>query len=182
MQYNLSVTKNLCFCFGRQMKLGVANKLNLREQNVAFKFLQQLGLKVSVFVSDRHRGIAKLIREVCKETTHYYDIWHVAPSVTKKLLAASKEKGCEIIKEEAILYWQNGNRSFDMLQINMPTTQILSTISVTTRNFHLESGLKLVSYHILQCLMPHMLEVLCYSRQLQSQSNWVPRFSLSHCQ
>ena len=50
-------------------------------------------------MSDRHRGIAKWIREVCKETTHYYDIWHVARSVTKKLLAASKEKGCEIIKE-----------------------------------------------------------------------------------
>ena len=62
-------------------------------------------MKVSVFVSDRHRGIAKWIREVCKETTHYYDIWHVARSVTKKLLAASKEKGCEIIKE-----WSKGIR------------------------------------------------------------------------
>ncbi|XP_015779716.1 PREDICTED: uncharacterized protein LOC107357590 [Acropora digitifera] len=75
-----------------------------------FQFLQQLGLKVSVFVSDRHRGIAEWIREVCKETTHYYDIWHVARSVTKKLLAASKEKGCEIIKEwskriRRHLYW-----------------------------------------------------------------------------
>ena len=70
-----------------------------------FQFLQQLGLKVSVFVSDRHRGIAKWIRQVCKETTHYYDIWHVAHSVTKKLLAASKEKGCEIIKE-----WSKGIR------------------------------------------------------------------------
>ena len=56
-------------------------------------------------MSDRHRGIAKWIREVCKETTHYYDIWHVARSVTKKLLAASKEKGCEIIKE-----WSKGIR------------------------------------------------------------------------
>lgn len=52
----------------------------------------------------------------------------------------------------AILYWQNGNHSFDMLQTNMPATLILSTKSVTTRNFHLESGLKLVSYHTLQHL------------------------------
>ena len=170
------------FLFWQANETGGSQQTEPEGAKRCFQFLQQLGLKVSVFVSDRHRGIAKWIREVCKETTHYYDIWHVAPSVTKKLLAASKEKGCEIIKEEAILYWQNGNRSFDMLQINMPTTQILSTISVTTRNFHLESGLKLVSYHILQCLMPHMLEVLCYSRQLQSQSNWAPRFSLSHCQ
>ena len=42
---------------------------------------------------------------MCKETTHYYDIWHVARSVTKKLLAASKEKGCEVIKE-----WSKGIR------------------------------------------------------------------------
>ena len=87
------------------MKLELANKLNLREQKRCFQFLQQLGLKVSGFVPDRHRGIAKWIREVCKETTHYYDIWHVARSVTKKLLAASKEKGCEIIKE-----WSKGIR------------------------------------------------------------------------
>ena len=128
-------------------------------------------------MSDRHRGIAKWIREVCKETTHYYDIWHVARSVTKKLLAASKEKGCEIIKEwskgiRRHLYWSATStkpgfsklilakwKSFlrHVAKINMPTTQILSTISVTMKNFHLESGLKLVSYHILQCLMPHML-------------------------
>ena len=70
-----------------------------------FQFLEQLGLTITVFISDRHRGIAKWIREVCVKTTHYYDIWHVARSVTKKLLHASKEKGCEIIKD-----WMKGIR------------------------------------------------------------------------
>ena len=64
-----------------------------------FQFLERLGLTISVFISDRHRSIAKWIREVCVNTAHYYDIWHVARSVTKKLLQASKEKGCEIIKD-----------------------------------------------------------------------------------
>ena len=58
-----------------------------------------------MFISDRHRSIAKWIRESWKQTAHYYDIWHVARSVTKKLLAASKEKGCEILKE-----WMKGIR------------------------------------------------------------------------
>ena len=70
-----------------------------------FTFLRQLGLTISVFVSDRHRGIAKWIREACKDTTHYYDIWHVARSITKKLLKASKEKGCIVIKD-----WMKGIR------------------------------------------------------------------------
>lgn len=70
-----------------------------------FQFLERLGLTITVFVSDRHHGIAKWIREVCVKTTHYYDIWHVARSVTKKLLQASKEKGCEIIKD-----WMRGIR------------------------------------------------------------------------
>ncbi|KAK2552961.1 hypothetical protein P5673_025663 [Acropora cervicornis] len=63
------------------------------------------GVTTGVFIPDRHRGIPKWIRENCPGTTHFYDIWHVARSVTKKLLAASKEKGCEIIQD-----WMKGIR------------------------------------------------------------------------
>ena len=75
-----------------------------------FAFLNQLGLKVSVFISDRHTGIAKWINDSCKETKHFFDIWHVARSITKKLLKASKEKGCEVIASwikgiRKHLYW-----------------------------------------------------------------------------
>lgn len=70
-----------------------------------FAYLKTLGLTVGVFVSDRHRGIAKWIRENCATTKHYFDIWHIARSVTKKLLVLSKEKGCGIIKD-----WMKGIR------------------------------------------------------------------------
>ena len=50
-----------------------------------------------VFVSDRHRGIAKWLRESHPTITHYFDQWHIAKSVVKKMLAASKKKGCERI-------------------------------------------------------------------------------------
>ena len=49
------------------------------------------------FISDRHLGITKWIRECCPKTKHFFDIWHVARTITKKLLKASKEKGCDSI-------------------------------------------------------------------------------------
>lgn len=71
-----------------------------------FSFLEQLGLVISVFISDRHRGIAKWIRETHLATKHFYDIWHVARSITKRMLKASKEKGYEVIKD-----WMKGVRN-----------------------------------------------------------------------
>ena len=43
-------------------------------------------------------------------TKHYFDIWHLARTITKKLLKASKEKGCEVISSwirgiRKHLYW-----------------------------------------------------------------------------
>ena len=70
-----------------------------------FAYLHGVGLLIAVFVSDRHRGIAKWVREKCLHTVHYFDIWHVARSVSKKLLSTSKVKGCEQIRK-----WMKGIR------------------------------------------------------------------------
>ena len=75
------------------MGYDIASKLNWK----GAKGVLQLGLTVAVFISDRHRGIAKWIPESRANTKHFFDIWHVPRSITKKLLKASKEKGCEII-------------------------------------------------------------------------------------
>ena len=71
-----------------------------------FAFLKSFGLKIPTFISDRHRGIAKWIRQCHVNTKHFFDIWHVARSVTKKMLSASKEKGCEVISG-----WMKGVRN-----------------------------------------------------------------------
>jgi len=84
---------------------GGSQQTELEGAKRCFRFLEQLGLTIGVFISDRHRSIAKWIRENCRNTTHFYDIWHVARSLTKKLLVASKEKGCEIIQ-----HWMKGIR------------------------------------------------------------------------
>ena len=76
----------------------------------AFAYLISVGLKIAVFVSDRHRGIAKWIRECQPNTAHYFDIWHVAQSIGKAMLKLSKQKGCERIGDwikgvRTHLYW-----------------------------------------------------------------------------
>ena len=71
-----------------------------------FSHLKQAGLKVDVFVSDRHKGIGKWIWTEEQETQHFNDIWHVNKGINKVLRKTSKEKGCEIIGE-----WTKGIRN-----------------------------------------------------------------------
>lgn len=78
-----------------------SNEMELSSAKACFAFLKQAGLKIGTFISDRHKSIAQWIREEEPDTKHYYDIWHIAKSVTKKLLKAGKESGCEVI-----LKWQ----------------------------------------------------------------------------
>ena len=77
---------------------GGSQKTELEGAKRCFSFLQHLGLPIGIFGSDRHRGTSKWIRENCVNTKHYFDIWHVTRSQGKKLLALSREKGCEIIR------------------------------------------------------------------------------------
>ena len=75
-----------------------------------FHFIQNTGLTIRNFISDRHTGIAKWIRTSQPETNHYHDLWHVSKSITKQLLKASKEKGNEPITAwikgiKKHLYW-----------------------------------------------------------------------------
>ena len=71
--------------------------MELKGAQDSFTFLKAAGLSIAVFISDRHRSIAKWIREQQPTTKHFFDIWHVAKSVTKKLLQVGKESGCELL-------------------------------------------------------------------------------------
>ncbi len=73
--------------------------MELKGAQLSFSYLQDNDIPIKVFVSDRHKGITKWVRECNPSTTHYFDQWHVAKSVGKKLFAASKKKGREIIGE-----------------------------------------------------------------------------------
>ena len=71
-----------------------------------FSFLKSVGISVLVFISDRHRGVAKRIRECQPRCSHYFDIWHIARSIGKTMLKLGKEKGCEKICD-----WMKGVRN-----------------------------------------------------------------------
>ena len=71
--------------------------MELEAAKLCFDHLKKSDLEIPVFVSDRHRGIAKWLRESHPTITHYFDQWHIAKSVVKQMLAASKKKGCERI-------------------------------------------------------------------------------------
>ena len=77
----------------------VFRHMGLRVYEILGNRQKVAGLAIRVFVSDRHRGIAKWIRENQPSVDHYFDQWHVAEGLVKKLLAASKLKGCEVIAE-----------------------------------------------------------------------------------
>ena len=42
------------------------------------EFLKKHGLSVEVLVTDRHRQIAKYVRDKHPEIKHCYDVWHLA--------------------------------------------------------------------------------------------------------
>ena len=92
-------------------EVGSSNKMELEGAKRSFEAIKGKDmLPIKTFVSDRHRCLAKWMRITQADTTHYYDIWHQAKSVVKKVLKAGKEKGCEILTEwsKSIrnhLYW-----------------------------------------------------------------------------
>lgn len=92
--------------FSQANETGGSNQMELEGAKRCFAFLKTAGVPINTFVSDRHSGIAKWMREHQQDTKHYSDIWHLARSVAKKMLKASKVKGCEII-----LHWIKGVRN-----------------------------------------------------------------------
>ncbi|XP_068697377.1 uncharacterized protein [Montipora foliosa] len=85
---------------------GGSYQIELEGAKRAFAYLMSVGLKIAVFVSDRHRGVAKWLCECQPNTAHFFDIWHVARSIGKKTLTLSKQKGCERISQ-----WIKGVRN-----------------------------------------------------------------------
>ena len=75
-----------------------------------FSTLENNGVEVESLTTDRHRGIQKFLRENKPFVKHFYDVWHMAKSLYKKLLAVAKRAGYGVIKGWAKsisnhLYW-----------------------------------------------------------------------------
>lgn len=44
----------------------------------AVDYLHQQGFRIDILVTDRHKQIAKWVRQDLQEADHIYDVWHVA--------------------------------------------------------------------------------------------------------
>ena len=84
---------------------GTSNAMELLGAQKCFARLHHEQIDLSMFVSDRHAGIAKWIRNNETGTHHFYDIWHVVRSICKKVSQAAKGKGFERLK-----HWVKGIR------------------------------------------------------------------------
>ncbi|XP_059897595.1 uncharacterized protein LOC132449789 isoform X3 [Gadus macrocephalus] len=59
--------------------------------------LESRGVHLDCIVTDRHPQVQKFLRD--RNITHYYDVWHFAKGISKKLLAISMQKDCEKLKK-----------------------------------------------------------------------------------
>ena len=50
----------------------------------ALKFLANSSVQIETLVTDRHKQIAKYMREYKPSTDHCYDIWHVSKGTSSK--------------------------------------------------------------------------------------------------
>ncbi|XP_033725378.1 uncharacterized protein LOC117315337 [Pecten maximus] len=63
--------------------------------------LEENDISLKNLVTDRHVMVKKFMREQHPNTDHYFDVWHVAKGVTKKLKkleGCAKKKGGEVIR------------------------------------------------------------------------------------
>lgn len=75
-----------------------------------FRTIESKGLTIHKLVTDRHRQLAKHIRETTPNVIHLFDVWHVAKAVRKKVHSLAKVKECEAVGqwEQSInnhVYW-----------------------------------------------------------------------------
>jgi len=92
---------------GRMEKEGLIRSL---------EFLESSGLSVDAIITDRHPQVQKYLRENKPSISHYYDVWHVAKGLSKKLESLGKERQCEAVREWAKsivnhLYWSVASSS-----------------------------------------------------------------------
>ncbi|KAK3105927.1 hypothetical protein FSP39_008705 [Pinctada imbricata] len=80
--------------------------------------LKQAGVMVSDLITDRHSMVKSYMKKEQPSIRHWFDVWHVAKGVFKKLIAVSKKRDCSQIADWAHsisnhMYWaassSNGN-------------------------------------------------------------------------
>ncbi|XP_046885937.1 uncharacterized protein LOC124474096 isoform X2 [Hypomesus transpacificus] len=77
----------------------VGGSSNMEKEGLirALDLLHGSGVKLDCIITDRHPQIQKFPRD--RKITHYYDVWHVAKGMSKKLELLAKDKDCALVKK-----------------------------------------------------------------------------------
>ena len=59
-----------------------SNNMELEGLVRSLKFIEDAGVKIHTFITDRHLQVNKYLREKKSGITHYYDVWHVAKGIS----------------------------------------------------------------------------------------------------
>ena len=95
---DLSNNKILDFQLVQSNEVGGSTKMELEGLDRSLDLLvSRYGIKVHSIITDRHVQVIKFLREQYSTTRHYFDVWHVAKGLAKKLELVSKRKDCEAI-------------------------------------------------------------------------------------
>eukprot|EP00795_Rhopilema_esculentum_P011457 gene11457-21665_t len=98
------------FSLVQRNEIGSSTAMEFEGFKRSLQFLENNGLNVTTFISDRHLSIAKYFREERKDVLHYFDLWHLKKKIRKILLSISNTKDCGDLSEwikacERHLYW-----------------------------------------------------------------------------
>nr|XP_022289161.1 uncharacterized protein LOC111101133 [Crassostrea virginica] len=63
-----------------------------------FQRLEDAGIHIQTLVTDRHGMVKKYMRTEHADKSHYFDVWHLAKGVSKKLETSAKKKDCQDIR------------------------------------------------------------------------------------
>jgi hypothetical protein len=79
---------------------GSSSRMELEGFKRAFTSLTENGINIKTFCSDRHVQIRKYVKDQLPDLSHQFDVWHLANSIRKKLVAAAKKK-----ENEELMPW-----------------------------------------------------------------------------
>ncbi|XP_040065694.3 uncharacterized protein LOC115319455 [Ixodes scapularis] len=105
-------------CLGEAPEVKTSNSMELYGCVKGIDFLKQQGITIEDLVTDRHVAIKGHMKTKEPEIHHYFDAWHIAKGVSKKMLAASKYAGCGALVQWAQpasnhVYWCAANSEGD---------------------------------------------------------------------
>ncbi|XP_077970451.1 uncharacterized protein LOC120336592 [Styela clava] len=120
-----------------------SNHMELEGLKRGIDALLEEGIRIGELITDRHPSVTKWVRENLEPsgTKHFFDIWHIAKGLGKKIDSKAKLTDCGILQEwrRSIinhLYWSAGSSGGDGDMVEQKVMSLLRHI----RNVHTGHG------------------------------------------